>query len=175
LLLAWTRLRVVVCKAEHCRAEISYNQIPAMRPTIYRCHVQPRLLVHAQPRCFHSAQPWLSGWKSRGRDAEIVPNAAREQIDHLNYRQSDHGTPIVDWLMETHQLASKLSEAAVEEIRRRERSMEGEDDVRNKLRKLRIAFANKGRQPWNVGKKHRPGAACPADFSVLRPAEIPAR
>lgn len=96
------------------------------------------------------------------RRAQTPCRGVAENFDHLLKRKSDHGTPIVDWLLETNKYAPNLTEAATAELRERELSLlesskDGEQ-LRERVRRLRIAMANKGRTPWNMGKKHKPGA-----------------
>jgi hypothetical protein len=89
--------------------------------------------------------------------AKLTQQQRHERV-HLENRKSEHGTPIVDWLLETSPYSTQLSEEAIEDLRERERKISEIDDVGERLRRLRIAFANKNRRPWNAGKRHRPGA-----------------
>lgn len=69
---------------------------------------------------------------------------------------SDLGTPVVDYLLETSPYSQFLDDNAITSMRDREKSL-GDAATGEKLRRLRIAFANKGRRPWNAGKSHKPG------------------
>lgn len=82
--------------------------------------------------------------------------AQRREREAVLARESVWGTPVVDYLLETSPYARFLDETAVASIRAREKSL-GDAPVGEKLRRLRIAFANKGRKPWNVGKHHNHG------------------
>lgn len=76
-------------------------------------------------------------------------------------RLSPMGTPVVDYLLETSPYARFLDDTAITSMRDREKGL-GDANVAEKLRRLRIAFANKGRKPWNVGKHHNHGATAVA-------------
>lgn len=82
-----------------------------------------------------------------------------ECVDHLLDRKSDHGTPIVDWLLETSPYAANLSPEQALGFREKERGFPDSEPLKNKVRRLRIGFANKGKVPWNLGKQHRPGVS----------------
>ena len=110
---------------------------------------KPRVLVATPPQLAHRIGP-------------AVCRGKYENFDHLIGRESDFGSPIVDWLLVTNKYADNLTEAAIAELRERElRFAQSEQDgysLRERVRRLRIAMANKGRTPWNMGKKHKPGA-----------------
>lgn len=82
----------------------------------------------------------------------------RNERSQLQSRESPFGTPVVDWLLETSPYSQFLQPGAIEDLRDRERKIAHIEDIGEKLRRLRIAIANKNRQPWNAGKKHSPGA-----------------
>lgn len=90
--------------------------------------------------------------------------AQLREREAVQARISQQGTPVVDYLLETSPYARFLDDTAVTSMRDREKSL-GDANVAEKLRRLRIAFANKGRKPWNVGKHHNRGAnavaSCP--------------
>lgn len=91
--------------------------------------------------------------------AKLSKQQLRERIQ-LQSRESPHGTPVVDWLLETSPYSPLLQPVAIEDLRERERKIAHIEDIGEKLRRLRIAIANKNRQPWNAGKKHSPGGHC---------------
>lgn len=55
-----------------------------------------------------------------------------------------------------------------ERLKRLREGQDGSLDDKERLRRLRISMANKGRQPWNTGRKHSPGEAAPF---LARPTE----
>lgn len=90
-----------------------------------------------------------------------VTAAQLREREAVQARISTVGTPVVDYLLETSPYARFLDGPAIASIREREKSL-GDANVAEKLRRLRIAFANKGRKPWNVGKHHNHGATAAA-------------
>ena len=46
-----------------------------------------------------------------------------------------------------------------ERLKRLREGQDGSLDDKERLRRLRISMANKGKQPWNTGRKHSPGEA----------------
>lgn len=86
-----------------------------------------------------------------------TPLAAKQCWEFLRARESSQGTPIVDYLIETSPYASELTEKDIEDIRKKERRQDSEEDLNNRVRKLKISIANKNKPPWNLGKKHRAG------------------
>jgi hypothetical protein len=91
------------------------------------------------------------------RSPSIACKGKPDNLDHLYTRISEHHTPVVDWLLETNKHSPNLTEEAIVELRGKERSLDEDADLRERVRRLRIAFANKGKIPWNVGVPHRPG------------------
>jgi hypothetical protein len=83
-----------------------------------------------------------------------------EDFDHLLERASSHGTPILDWLLETNKYAAKLKPAGIDALRAKEHKLAEAfpNDLRERVRRMRISIANKNRSPWNLGKPHKPGA-----------------
>lgn len=118
--------------------------------------------INTQPRAVASSP---SALQACARRSHAVPPARSrrtgpEDFSHLSTRISEHGTPVVDWLLETSEWAPSLTRENVAELRKRElkrRRMHPDDAVANLARCMRIAFANKGRSPWNNGVPHSEG------------------
>ena len=121
----------------------------------------------------------LTAFAARGKPQSIsspTPHVAvhakltqkqREERTQLEARVSEFGTPVVDWLLETSPYSQFLQPAAVDDLRDRERKIAHIEDIGERIRRLRIAIANKNRQPWNAGKKHSPGGS-PMPHATLR-------
>lgn len=101
------------------------------------------------------SQPRLSSTPLVAR-AKLTRQQKSERLE-LQNRESPFGTPVVDFLLETSAYSQFLDKNDVDDLRNRERNIAHIEDIGERLRRLRIAIANKKRQPWNVGKKHSPG------------------
>ena len=100
----------------------------------------------------------LGSRRRQGRKySEIVCGLKKEDTSVILQHPSPHGSPIVDYLLIHNKFAPNLSPADIEEIRDKEKVVFASLEDRERIRRLRIAFANRGRQPWNLGISHSPG------------------
>jgi hypothetical protein len=105
--------------------------------------------------CIVSTNLRIPTYRARVKRTRVA--AVKQNWDFLLDKKSSHQTPIVDYLLETSPYAKGLAEKDIEDIRNKERNQDSEEDLNNRVRKLKISFANKNKRPWNLGKKHRPG------------------
>lgn len=122
-----------------------------LRQTLHPTHAV-RLRAVASPHV--TAAPLRSSCIVHGKTTA----AQLREREAIEASASTVDTPVVDYLLETSPYSKFLDEDAIASMRTRERSL-SDAPTGEKLRRLRIGFANKGRKPWNVGKHHKPGAA----------------
>jgi hypothetical protein len=90
--------------------------------------------------------------KRRDGSRVLVLSSAKvksENLDHLVHRESQSQSPLVDWLLEHNKHAQYLTDEHIERLRVREVDLAAQmpDDLRTRLKRLRLAMAGLGRPP----------------------------
>lgn len=125
---------------------------------------------------FASCRPLKSTQCQRRTRRSTVAHGKKEDIEHVFLTTAEH--PIVEFLLHTNKFADALMEEDIADLRAREVRLAGllpalED--RERLRRMRIAFANKKRAPWNVGHQWSEGTGRVGALSPCHAAPIAGR
>ena len=104
------------------------------------------------------------------RERSLSSSSRIEATDGVSASEASSGTQPAASSPESPSDASSMPgeewHPRQERLKRLREGQDGSLNDKERLRRLRISMANKGKQPWNTGRKHSPGEA-------QRPSKLP--